>query len=234
MRTAAESFAKRFRTEIAEIKDKETDWRRLRLNFPSIPKLYEALKDSVFYEDLVSDEQLSRDFLIPLRYMSDTEVKLTQYLDLKTFHGAWRYLQFLGLVDTALLRDYAASDPLILMNSLVRVIGEESMRELFEGLELSKEQGQEFLEVISTDVRKRLGFLDLQYRPALRIAETWIPTEQRATEREVVYVPALVITSNVARNVQSANQFRIELNAKSFVGIAAETLRARFAKVENQ
>jgi hypothetical protein len=232
MGKAAERFAQKFKGTLAEIKDSESDWRRLRLNFPGIPKLYETLKNTVFYEDLISDEQLSRDFLIPLRYMRETEIKVTEHLNLETFHGIWRYVQFVGLVDSALLRDYGKADPKVLMNSLVRVIGAGSMTALLQGLGISEEQAKEFLDAISIDVERPSGFLDLQYRPALRIAPTWIRNEKRMTEREIVYLPALVITSNVARNVQSANRFRVELNAKSFVETTAHSLRERFARVE--
>jgi hypothetical protein len=194
---AAERFAEKHRATLAEIRDENTVWRRLRLNFPSIPKLYSTIRDSVFYEDLISDEQLSRDFLIPLRYLNGAEIKITEQLDLATFHGAWRYLQFVGLVDIALLRAYSKSDPTILLNSLVRVIDEESMVEFVKGFGVSKQQASDFLGVISADVRHHLGYLDLQYRPALRIAQTLIPNEHVLTRPEIIKLPALIVTSNI-------------------------------------
>jgi hypothetical protein len=231
LRAAAERFAERFRSVIAEVRDGDTEWRRLRLNVPSIPKLFQMLKHGVFHEDLLSGQQLSRDFLVPLRSLS-AELKLTKHLDLKTFIGTWRYLQFIGLVEIALLRSYAKDDPLILLNSLVRVIEENALVELLEGLKLSQEQGRDFIGAISTDVTKPVGYLDLQYKPGLRIAQTPVPDERRLTVPELIYVPALVVSSNIERNVQSAHNFRIELNARAFVDFAARTLKARFSNIE--
>lgn len=228
---AAERFAKTFRAKLGEIRDEKTEWRRLRLHFPIIPDIYNTIKNSVFYEDFLSDEQLAQDFLIPLRRMREAEIKLTEHLDLKTFHGAWRYFQFLGLVDIALLRGYSKSDPTILLNSLVRAASEESMVEFVEGLGISKEQARDFLDVVSADVRD-LGYFDLQYWPFLRIAQTLIPKEHALTKPEIIHLPALVCSSNVLRNVQSANKFRVQLNASIFVDVTARTFSRRFAKVQ--
>jgi hypothetical protein len=206
LRAAAEQFAERFRAKLSEIKAEGSDWRRLRLKFPSVPHLYDTIRDSTFYEDLLSEEQLSRDFLIPLRYLKAEEIKLTKDLDLKTFYGAWRYLQFLDLVDIALLRTYSKDDPTILLNSLVRVTAAESMVELIEGCGVSKQQARDFLGVISADVNQGFGYLDLQYRPA----QTLIPEEGKLAIPEVVHLPVLVVTANVLRNIQAANKFRVE------------------------
>ncbi len=161
LQTAAERFAEKHRTRLAEIRDKETEWRRLRLNMPSIPDLYRTIKDILFYEDLISDEQFSRNFLIPFRYLNQAEIKLTEHLDLETFYGAWRYLQFVSLVDIALSRAYGKEDPTILLNSLVRATDHESMVQFIEGLGVSRQQAIEFLEVIGVDVSHYRGYLDL-------------------------------------------------------------------------
>ena len=229
---AAKHFAERFGAKIAEVRDADSELRRLRLHVPGAPKLFEMLRDGLFYEDLVSNEQLSRDFLVPLRYLKPAEFHLTEHLDLKTFVGIWRYFQFMGLVEIALLRGYAKNDPMILLNSLVRVIEHEAFVELLERLGLSKEQATEFIEAISTDVTERVGFLDLQYKPGLRIAPTFVPNQHRFTVPEVIYVPALVVSSNIERNIQSAHNFRIELNARAFVDFAGRTLKARFPNTQ--
>jgi hypothetical protein len=52
------------------------------------------------------------------------------------------------------------------------------------------------------------------------------------TEPEVVFLPALIVTSNLARNLQSGNKLRFELNAEAFVDFVARTFRSIFAKVE--
>jgi hypothetical protein len=229
---AAERFATAHRTRLAEVRDKNTEWRRLRLNFPSLPALYSSIKDGVFYEDLIVDEQLSREFLMPLRYLNEQEIRLTEHLDLKTFHGAWRYLEFVNLVDIALRRPYSKNDPTVLLNSTVRATDEELMADFVTGFGLSKDQAREFLSLISADLRHGLGYLDLQYRPALRIAQTFDPKEGSLTKPEVVFLPALMVTSNVARNLQAGNKLRFKLNAEAFVDLVAQTFRSRFSKVE--
>ena len=103
----------------------------------------------MFYEDLIVDEQLSKEFLMPLRYLNEQEIKLTEHLDLKTFRRAWRYLEFLSLVDIALRRPYAKNDPTVLLNSIVRSADEEQMVDLVAGLGLSNDQAREFVSLMS-------------------------------------------------------------------------------------
>ena len=129
-----------------------------------------------------------------------------------------------------MLREYSESDPTLFLNSLVRVVGEDSMAELVQNLGTSSAEAGEFLQIASADVR-RLGYLDLQYRPFLRIAQTRIPSKNKVTKPEIIYLPALVCVSNVVRNVQSANKFRIEINARIFVEAVTRALKARFEKV---
>ena len=231
IKTAAEQFAEQFRTRLCEIKDHKTDSRRLRIKLPSIPALYDTIRTSVFYEDLLSDEQDAKDFLIPLRYVNKEEIKLTDDLSLKTFHSAWRYLQFVNLVAISLLRSYAKDDATMLMNSVVLATGEDTMVEFIEGLGLSKEEAADFLEILSADVR-HLGFLDLQYQPSLRIAQTPIPESGVLTKPELVYLPTLLCTSNVLRNVQAARKFRVDWNSRIFVEAIAQKLKSAFQKVE--
>jgi hypothetical protein len=126
-----------------------------------------------------------------------------------------------------LLRVYAKNDPMVLLNSLIRVFEEKALVELLEGLDLSKEQGKEFIDAISVDVTRPVGYLDLQYKPGLRIAQTRVPNEHRLTVPELICVPALLVCSNVERNVQPAHNFRVQLNARAFVDFAAQTLKAR-------
>ena len=106
------------------------------------------------------------------------------------------------------------------------------MVELLQSLGLSEEQARDFLSVISTDLVHESGYPDLQYRPALRIAQSLDPSRNALTPPEIIHLPAIICTSNVQRNVQSANKFRVELNAQVFVENASRTLRSRFENVE--
>lgn len=230
LRGAADRFATRFAKTLAEVRDGDTRWRRVRINFPALKKLYEMVSKHAFFEDFVYTEQLARDFMVPLG-TDDGIPQVTHALDLETFHGLWRYFLFLSLVDIALVRDASKNDSLMLLNSLVRLGSEEAIVELSRELGVSSEQGTDFLRVVSADV-KQLGYFDLQYRPFLRIAQSFNPKTGRSTEAEVLHLPAVVCTSNVLRNVQAANNIRNAANASVFVQATAHALRATFDKVE--
>lgn len=232
LQVAAQEFATAHNAKLAEVRDKHTEWRRLRINFPSVPALYNSIRDGVFYEDLIADEQLSKEFLMPLRYLDEHEIKLTEHLDLKTFRGTWRYLEFMSLVDIALCRPYAKSDPTVLLNSTVRAADEEQMVELVAGVGLSNDEAREFVALVSANLRHQIGYLDLQYRPALRIAQTFEPREGKLTKPEILFLPALIATSNVARNLQSENKLRFDSNAKAFVDLVKQTFESTFSKVQ--
>lgn len=232
LRVAAERFAAAHRDRLTEIHNENTDWSRLRVNMPMIPALYREIRDGVFYEDVIVDEQLSTEFLLPLRYVDEEETSLTEHLDLKTFRGAWRYFEFFSLVDLALRRPFSQTNPTALLNSMLRVMEEGAATDFVAGLGLTREQAREFVMLISTDTREKTGYLDLQYRPALRIAQTWNPKDRRPTPPEVVFLPAVLATSNVARNLQAGNKLRFALNADSFVEMVSRTLKSHFPRIE--
>jgi len=115
---------------------------------------------------------------------------------------------------------------------MVRAADEEQMVDLVAGLGLSDDQAREFVSLMSTDLRWPVGYLDLQYKPALRIAQTFNPQEGRLTKPEIVFLPAILVTSNVARNLQAGNKLRFEMNAEAFVDLVARTFRSIFSRVE--
>ena len=227
---AAELFAKKLHEVLHQIKDAGTPFRRLRVNFPMDPSLYEPVTDSFLYDDLVYRERLDQDYLLLLQAEPSSPVQLTDQLDLATFHRIWRHLQFLSLVDIALLRPYDRRDSTIVRNSLVRVLAEENMLELITSLGVTEQQAREFMGLVSGDVHK-LGYLDLQYRPFLRVAVTKMPKRGIITPPEVVYVPALLCVSNVLRNVQSANKLRLKVNASAFVDVIRDILGEAFPNI---
>ncbi len=228
--TAAEQFVDKFGNDLGELKHAGTPRRVLRLNFPIIPRLYESLKDAVFRDDLVSRERLLQDSLIHWLSTDQQNFQITEHLDVETFYAAWRYLKFTSLVDIVLLGAYSKRDLTLLLNSLVRSLDEQSAFELLRAFGISEDQAKDFFSLISADAN-HLGYLDLQYRPFLRIAETPVPWTGNSTKPQFLFAPALVSNSNVQRNVQSANRFRVESNARLFVDLVAAALRSRFEKV---
>jgi hypothetical protein len=87
--TLAERFAADF-NNIAEVVDRGTPLQRIRLRFPIIPDLYQKISDTWFYEDMRYQDQLSPDFLVPLRLAGESELRLTDRLTLRAFLRLWR------------------------------------------------------------------------------------------------------------------------------------------------
>jgi len=229
--TAAEVFADRFHDKLAEVRDPGTQFRRVRLNIPLIPDLYRRICSIDFYEDAAYRERLAQEFLVPLQLKSESDLRLTSALDLRTFHNLWRLLEFLSLVDIMTVRRYD-SDRTLLHSCLVRVSKEEDLFDLAQQLGVTREQAGDFFNLVAADVRK-LGYYDAQYRPLLRIAPNVVRTAEgtRTTDPEVIHLPALVHFSNVLRNVQVANRIRFGANPKVFVEVVANMLRSRFGRV---
>ena len=230
LQAAAEAFAEKLHPDLCELRDLGTPFRRVRVNIPLDPSLYKFVTERFFYEDFLHQERLSQDFLVPLRHKTEAELRLTDNLDLETFFRLWKHLKFLSLVDISVLRKYDQGDATILLNSLVRVFRAREMIEMVMSMGISEQQAQEFLRLVSADVRN-LGYFDLQYRPFLRIASTIVPNKGISTPPEIVLVPAVVAVSNELRNVQSANRIRLESTAKAFVEVIGDILRMHFKKV---
>jgi hypothetical protein len=225
---AAKMFAERLRDKICELKDKDTPMSRIVIKLPVGPELYKTVLAGSFYEDFLDQERLSQDFLLPLRRGGDQKVQLTDKLDLDTFIKVWRLLQFLCLMDIYAVQSFGNIDSATLFNSILRVSKEQDLINLIASIGIAEEQACEFLRLVSADA-KRLGYLDLQYRPFLRIAASTLGGF--TSPPEIVHIPALVGFANVLRNVQSANQLRLTENAKFFVEAVAELLRTCFQRV---
>lgn len=227
---AAEVFANHFEKDLCEVADAGGPFRRLRLHFPLDPELYSFVTEGAFYDDLADFEMLGQEFLFPVRRASETELMLTDRLDLRTFVRIWRLLHFMSLVDIAALRPYAHSDPALLANSLVRVTPHERLIDLIKSLGIGKGQSEDFFNLVGADVH-RLGYFDIQYRPFLRIAATTLPKMNFTSKPEIVHASAIVGASNIIRNVQSANQIRFSSNASIFVEAVANMFKKHFSKV---
>ena len=229
----AEAIAHRFREEFSDIRAAGTDARRMRLRipFPIPERIADFLGEGRFYDDLVEEDVLGQDFIFPLRRDTDPEIQLTDKLDLKTFSRIWRVLRFLAFLDIALLRPHSRTDPYLFLNSLVRIGREDALVEMVSSLGISREQGQEFLRLVTADVR-HLGYFDFQYRPFLRMMRGRIPPPAKIEgPQEILHASALVAGANIMRNVQAANKIRLTLNAGIFVEAVAGLMASRFRRV---
>lgn len=228
--SVAEMLFQKWRENLCEIREEIPSARRVRLHLPAAPGLYKWIAETHFYEDLAYEERLGHDFMIPLRGEGGSKMRLSENLDLATFHRMWRQFQFVSLLDVSALKFYADRDRTVLCNSLLRVMQEEDLVDFISLVGVTKAQAKEFLQLVAADVRD-LGYFDVQYRPFLRIATTAVPSHETITKPEVVHIPGLIYLSNVLRNVQVSNQFRIDSSASIFVDVVAEALRGRFARV---
>jgi hypothetical protein len=225
---AAEFFANRLRDRICELKDENTPLSRILIKLPIVPELYKAVLEGGFYEDFAEQEELSLDFLAPLRGQGEPELQLTNALDLGTFLKIWRLLRFLCFVDICAVRSFQNVGEATLYNSVLRVAKEEDLSELVATMGIERGKVTEFLRLVSADTQ-HLGYLDLQYRPFLRIMPS--PIGNDTSPREIVYVPALVGFANALRNVQSANQLRLKRNAELLVEATADVLGRSFQQI---
>ena len=137
-------------------------------------------------------------------------------------------MRFLCFVDICAVRSFKNIDSATLFNSLFRVAKERDLIDLIVSIGIDGEEAREFLKLVSADVH-HLGYLDLQYRPFLRIAAATMGGY--TSPPEIVHVPALVAFANVLRNVQSANQLRLTENAELFVVAVADVLGRFFKRV---
>lgn len=157
---------------------------------------------------------------------------VTKTLDLKFFWNFWRLLSFMSLADVAVLRRHQEGDPGYLYNSLVRISQEEDFLNLLRSIEFDEGKSVESLNLIAADAH-RLGYYDMQYKPILRIAPSTfqLETGPKTSPTEMVHLPGVLPLTNIIRNLQSANQIRLELNAAVLVEIVESMLRKHFSRV---
>jgi hypothetical protein len=225
---AAELFATNYNECLCEVKDQGTPLRRVRVKLPLIKDLYTRVMDGGFYEEFFDIERFSQEFLVPLRKKNESEIHLTDDIDLVSFIRIWRYFQFCCFIDIFVLRPFAKSDPTLLCNSLVRITKEADLVTMMTEVGIDSKKAAEFLRLVSADVR-RIGYFDLQYRPFLRIATATVGNV--TSPPEIMHISAVVGVSNVLRNVQSSNKLRLSANAEVFAEAVGHQLRSRFKNV---
>ena len=225
---AAELFASRYRDYVCDPKDEGTPLRRIRLRLPLAREFYARVMEGGFYEDFSYLDRLGQEFLIPLRRKKESEIPLTDDIDLESFVRIWRFFQFFCFVDIYVLLPFAKSDPTMMFNSLVRIAKEEDMVGMMTEIGIDPAKAREFLRLVAADVHN-IGYFDLQYRPLLRIATATVGG--LTSPQEILHLAALVGVSNILRNVQSANKLRLATNAEFFAEAVAGALRGRFKYV---
>lgn len=111
---AAELFASGYHDYLCELVDAKTPLRRVRLRLPLVKELYARVMDGGFYEDFSYIERLGQEFLVPLLRKKESQIPLTDDIDLESFIRIWRFLQFFCFVDICVLRPFAKTDLTIL------------------------------------------------------------------------------------------------------------------------
>jgi hypothetical protein len=233
MMTLAELFLNRFQDQVSDVPDQDTQFRRVRIMFPMIPELLKLVMTTRMTDDLSERENLSQEFMYPLRRAGDDVDKpflLTPDLTLEAFMKMWRVNRFMSLVDIAAIRPYVKQDYVAFLNSLVRFTKDTATVELLSTLGFAPSEANAFLELVTARVSD-LGYYDLQYRPYLRIAPTKVAHLQIQTPPETLHLPALVATTNILRNVQMANRIRFRDLPDIFVGALTSMFSKRFQYV---
>jgi hypothetical protein len=230
LKTLAESIFNGSRNRIAEIRDANTEYRRIRVTLPISPDLYRELAEIEFYDDALRDDHLAQNFLLPLHNPSGEPVMLTPRMTVEEFLRIWRLMQFLSLMDIAAVCYYQQVDSTAARNSVVRVIKADELIEMITALDVDPERAREFLSLVAANVNS-LGYYDLQYRPFLQIAGVDVPEVNFRSPMEFVLVPAVVATANVLRNVQISNKVRLADLPQQFVETVAHLLQQHFTYV---
>jgi hypothetical protein len=216
---------------LIEVKDPGTPRRRLTLNAPSVPQLWDTISRIRFHEDALREDRLRQELELPMRRERSGDWMLVPGVDLTLFLRVWRCLEFLAVVDITALRRHQ-SDPDLIYNSLTRVSLDEHLAAMLTTVGVSSEHVPAFLTLIAAHV-ERLGHFDIQYKLFLRTnpATVRLSNGEKTGPPEVFHAPGIVATANVIPNVQRANGIRVKTNAEAFVAAVAETLRASFANV---
>src|SRR5262249_50983557 len=213
-----------FGDRLFEIRDADTAYRRLVLKVPLLPQMYAGISRWRFYEDMVMDGQLGQELELPMHFKGDDPWELAPGLDIHTFQRTWRVVDFLNLVDVALIKR-RQDDPQLISNSLMRVISRDKMVEMLTTFGLSGGQASAFLDLVSARSSK-LGHYDIQYRPFLALEPSTLTVDDNVvtTPVELVHAPAVVALANVVPNVQRAHSIRVAANAEALVAVAAAHL----------
>jgi hypothetical protein len=226
----AEALSTKQRDKLYEIKEEIPEARRFRLMIPVSSALFKQVAEEEFYEDFFYYAELSRDFMTPVIPDGETEIMLTEQLNLTNFYRMWRQMQFISLLDIFGLKQFAKEDRTILFNSLLRVIEEKELIDLLCRVGVKESEAREFLDLVAADVYN-LRYFDIQYRPLLRIAPWTDPNSGAVTKSEIVYISGLVYLSNVLRNIQFSNQIRLKSSAGMFVENVVAAFQSKFHKV---
>lgn len=211
--------------KLFDIKDPDTRLRRLVLKVPLLPQMFSDISRWRFYEDAVMDERLAQELELPMQFKGDEPWELAPGLDIHAFQRTWRVLDFLSLVDVALIKRHQ-DDPQLISNSMMRVISRDKVVEMLTTFGLSGNQASAFLDLVSARTSK-LGHYDVQYRPFLALEPSTLRVDDKVvtTPVEVVHAPAVVALANVVPNVQRAHSIRVAANAEALVAVAAEHLK---------
>ena len=228
LKEAAERIVAGHLEKLAEIRDSDLETRRVLLRLPISDVLNKSITEIVSFEDLMRDDRLAQDFLLPLP--GDDPVALTPKITMQEFLIIWRLVQFWSLIDIETLRHFQRSQPTAARNSVVRVLKEGDLIEMIVSLGVSRECALEFLSLVAAKATS-LGYYDLQYRPFLEVAPVDIPQLGFRGRAEFIVSPAIVASSNVFRNVQIANKVRLKELPNLFVEEIADILRLNFPNV---
>ena len=232
MTTLAELFFHDFKDRILEVRDEETQFRRIRLAFPVLPGFVDLLSAG-FVDDASEREDLMQEFMYPMRRAEKAAqgpFRLTETLTLDAFMKMWRMLRFMSLVDIAAIRPFVKRDYITFVNSLVRITKDQETVELLVALGFSTQEAAEFMSLVSASVSS-LGYYDLQYRPFIHIAATHLPSNHYHSPPETIHLSGLVATTSMLRNVQIANRLRFDDLPHVFVLEIGALFKTRFQHV---
>src|SRR5262249_44403560 len=81
LHSLAEAWSKRWKERLYEIREEVPGARRFRLILPIAPELYKRISETEFYEDAIYQEELARDFMLPVAEQGENAIFLSDTLD---------------------------------------------------------------------------------------------------------------------------------------------------------
>jgi len=203
------SISKLAKFTVSKFKSTLTEWmyepyQRLRLKIPIIDGKHflSPLIDENCIEDVMYYETLKHEYMILLD--KNKNFMVTDNLDINSLLKISKSVSLSSYLNTWSIALYNDSDNLMSYNSLVKALNSQEFIDELSRYGFDSKSIEDFLDLISWDVNYD-KFYDIQYKPIIKIEDSY------------VLLPAAFCSSNILRNTQVSNKFRLQGQGQLFV-----------------
>lgn len=217
------SISKLAKFTVSRLKSTLTEWmcepyQRVRLKIPIVDGKHflSPLIDNNCIEDVMYYETLKHEYMILLD--ADSSIMITDNLDINSLLKISKSVSLFSYLNTWSIALYNDSDNLMSYNSLVRALNSQEFIDELSRYGFESKSIEDFLNLISWNVTYD-KFYDIQYRPIIKIEDNYI------------LLPAAFCSSNILRNTQVSNKFRLQGKGQLFVNACKLLLQKNFKLV---